>query len=62
MCIYSDQHAFIVILSIDKELFLGVGVADPLYINELDTLNSLLHHKKHVRGSSDIGFVTFNFA
>ena len=22
MCIYSDQHAFIVLLSIDKELFL----------------------------------------
>ena len=36
--------------------------ADPLYINELDTINSLLHHKKHVRGSSDIGFVAFNFA
>ena len=33
-----------------------------LYINELDTINSLLHHKKHVRGSSDIGFVAFIFA
>ena len=36
--------------------------ADPLYINELDTINSLLHHKKHVRGSWDIGFVAFKFA
>ena len=36
--------------------------ADPLYINEFDKINSLLHHKKHVRGSSDIGFVAFNFA
>ena len=36
--------------------------AGPLYINELDTINSLLHHKKHVRGSSDIGFVAFNIA
>ena len=36
--------------------------ADPLYINELDTINSLLHHKKHVRGSSDIRFVAFIFA
>ena len=36
--------------------------ADPLYINELDTINSLLHHKKNVQGSSDIGFVAFIFA
>ena len=36
--------------------------ADPLYTNELDTINFLLHHKKHVRGSSDIGFVAFIFA
>ena len=31
----------------------GCLEADPLYINELDTVNSLLHHKKHVWGSSD---------
>ena len=36
--------------------------AGPLYINELDTINSLLDHKKHVRGSSDIGLVAFIFA
>ena len=42
-------------------LFRGLD-ADPLYISELDTINSLLHHKKHVRGSSDIGFVVFVFA
>ena len=36
--------------------------ADPLYINELDTINSLVHHKKHVSQSSDIGFVAFIFA
>ena len=42
--------------------FLGWHLdSDPLYtgINELDTINSLLHHKKLVRGSSDIGFVAF---
>ena len=33
--------------------------ADPLYINELDTINSLLQYKKYVRGSSDIRFVAF---
>ena len=33
-----------------------------IYINELDTIKSLLHHKKHVRGTSDIGFVAFIFA
>ena len=43
---------------------LGVGVKTPTshIRNELDIINSLLHHKKHVRGSSDIGFLAFIFA
>ena len=36
------------------------GDADPLYINKLDTINSLLHPKKHVRGSSNIRFVALS--
>ena len=32
------------------------------FMHVLDTINSLLHHEKHVRGSPDIGFIAIIFA